>query len=120
MATDDYTEEQAVAHIRRLMDIVACTTSFGSSSASSPKTPGRSNSKGDVAQHQNDDGPNADARAKVSGSIPIVDAESAAASTVSMYPPPKLGQFYDFFSLSHLTPPLHCMLSFLSLPLSRI
>ncbi|XP_048426599.1 protein REDUCED CHLOROPLAST COVERAGE 2-like [Pyrus x bretschneideri] len=104
---DDYTEEQAVAHIRRLMDIVACTTSFGSSSASSPKTPGRSNSKGDVPQHQNDDGPNADARAKVSGSISIVDAESAAASTVSMYPPPKLGQFYDFFSLSHLTPPLH-------------
>ncbi|KAK9932119.1 hypothetical protein M0R45_019368 [Rubus argutus] len=24
-----------------------------------------------------------------------------------MYPPPRLGQFYDFFSLSHLTPPLH-------------
>ncbi|TQD80910.1 hypothetical protein C1H46_033537 [Malus baccata] len=103
----DYTEEQAVAHIRRLMDIVACTTAFGSSSAPSPKTPGRSNSKGDVPQHKNDDGPNADARAKVLGSISIVDAESSAASTVSMYPPPKLGQFYDFFSLSHLTPPLH-------------
>jgi protein TIF31 len=25
-----------------------------------------------------------------------------------MYPPPKLGQFYDFFTFSHLTPPLHC------------
>ncbi|KAK9932120.1 hypothetical protein M0R45_019369 [Rubus argutus] len=37
---EDYTEEQAVAHIRRLLDIVACTTSFGSSSSSSPRTPG--------------------------------------------------------------------------------
>lgn len=28
---EDYTEEHAVAHIRRLLDIVACTTCFGSS-----------------------------------------------------------------------------------------
>uniref|UniRef100_A0A803PDX6 Uncharacterized protein n=1 Tax=Cannabis sativa TaxID=3483 RepID=A0A803PDX6_CANSA len=26
---------------------------------------------------------------------------------ISMCLPPKLGQFYDFFSFSHLTPPLH-------------
>jgi hypothetical protein len=23
-------------------------------------------------------------------------------------PPPKLGEFYDFFSFAHLTPPVHC------------
>lgn len=27
---------------------------------------------------------------------------------VSMCPPPRLGQFYDFFSFSDLTPPVHC------------
>ncbi|KAJ7979570.1 Tetratricopeptide repeat (TPR)-like superfamily protein [Quillaja saponaria] len=27
---------------------------------------------------------------------------------VSIYPPPRLGQFYDFFSFSHLTPPIRC------------
>ncbi|CAL2226440.1 unnamed protein product [Prunus armeniaca] len=108
---DDYTEQQAVVHIRRLVDIVACTTSFGTSSASSPKTPGsgRSNSKesgleeSEAPQPPNVDEPNADPKTKVSGPVPIAGADPA----VSMYPPPKLGQFYDFFSLSHLTPPLH-------------
>nr|GMC61102.1 protein TSS [Ipomoea batatas] len=44
MVEEQYTEEQIVAHIRRLLDIVACTTSFGGSS-SSPKCTGRTGSK---------------------------------------------------------------------------
>lgn len=82
---EDYTEEQAIGHVRRLLDIVACTVSFGSSKPSSndaeppkpvsplPGSPGGGD-KGDVA--------------------------------AAMFPPPRLGQFYDFFSFSHLTPPI--------------
>ncbi|KAK9932140.1 hypothetical protein M0R45_019388 [Rubus argutus] len=118
---EDYTEEQAVAHIRRLLDIVACTTSFGSSSSSSPRTPGsgsvsapvRSNSKesgldeGEAPQQQNGDEHNAVPKTKVSGPIPIAGGPTEKGVESAMYPPPRLGQFYDFFSLSHLTPPLH-------------
>jgi protein TIF31 len=32
----------------------------------------------------------------------------AGAGEEPMYPPPKLGEFYDFFSFSHLSPPIHC------------
>ncbi|XP_050374260.1 protein REDUCED CHLOROPLAST COVERAGE 2 [Argentina anserina] len=111
---EDYTEEQAVAHIRRLADIVACTTSFGSSSSSSssPRTPGsapapvRSNSKESGLDEvgRNGDEQNAVSKSKVSSPIPIAGEKGGEPA---MYPPPKLGQFYDFFSLSNLTPPLH-------------
>eukprot|EP00271_Cylindrocystis_brebissonii_P010218 TRINITY_DN26344_c0_g1_i1.p1 TRINITY_DN26344_c0_g1~~TRINITY_DN26344_c0_g1_i1.p1 ORF type:complete len:2692 (-),score=551.04 TRINITY_DN26344_c0_g1_i1:1086-9161(-) len=33
LVEEDYTEETAVAHVRRLLDIVACTTSFGMSAS---------------------------------------------------------------------------------------
>ncbi|KAJ0031429.1 hypothetical protein Pint_14324 [Pistacia integerrima] len=88
---EDYTEEQAVAHIRRLLDIVACTNSFGPS----PKPVARSTSSAGVAVGQvANNGKDA--------------AENAAdkSDEVSMCPPPRLGQFYDFFSFSNLTPPL--------------
>ncbi|KAF2301376.1 hypothetical protein GH714_023396 [Hevea brasiliensis] len=40
MVEEDYAEEaQAVAHVRRLLDIVACTTRFNKSKRSSPSTP---------------------------------------------------------------------------------
>ncbi|CAM8979824.1 unnamed protein product [Rhodiola kirilowii] len=133
---EDYTEEQAIAHIRRLLDIVACTTSFGSpsSASASPRTPNRTNSK-DAAE-------SASATERIVGEISSasktkcaekkngggkkvrsgvgekadglegVNEEDAAAVTavekgeVAIYPPLKLGQFYDFFSFSHLTPPV--------------
>nr|XP_011459345.1 PREDICTED: clustered mitochondria protein homolog [Fragaria vesca subsp. vesca] len=111
---EDYTEEQAVAHIRRLVDIVACTTSFGSSSSSSPRTPGSapvpapvgSNSKDSGLDEgdQNGDEHNAVQKTKVSSPIPVAGDKGGESA---MYPPPRLGQFYDFFSLAHLTPPLH-------------
>ncbi|CAI9761027.1 unnamed protein product [Fraxinus pennsylvanica] len=33
-------------------------------------------------------------------------AEKVDAVAAMMYPPPRLGQFYDFFSFSHITPPV--------------
>ncbi|XP_048133887.1 protein REDUCED CHLOROPLAST COVERAGE 2 isoform X2 [Rhodamnia argentea] len=131
---EDYTEELAISHIRRLLDIVACTISFGSSSSSSssPKTLARAvakdsssskpNSPCDGAPFQSS-GPDADERdaancdpnlksggEKKADSIQkcagVVADKGDAASAVSLCPPPRLGQFYDFFSFSHLTPPV--------------
>ncbi|XP_038696013.1 protein TSS-like isoform X1 [Tripterygium wilfordii] len=122
---EDYTEEQAVAHIRRLLDIVACTTSFGPTS-SSPKTPGRSNSKetGSVketgsgspeSEATQDSGPESgsgsDAKLikKTTGAgsqISPKDRVETDSAAVSLCPPLRLGQFYEFFSFSNLTPPV--------------
>lgn len=51
------------------------------------------------------------ARTKGSGAPSVNNKEEA------MYPPPKLGQFYDFFSFAHLSPPLQCQISFSYCPL---
>ncbi|KAK9274864.1 hypothetical protein L1049_022118 [Liquidambar formosana] len=132
---EDYTEEAAVAHIRRLLDILACTTSFGSpspSSASSPKTPGRANpkepgsSEGEAPVFTGSDNAgetNSKAKAgeKKHGSAiggtqkgengakgggKEGDQKDGTDKAETMCPPPRLGQFYDFFSFSHLTPPV--------------
>jgi protein TIF31 len=47
-----------------------------------------------------------------SGKDACTDAMEKADAAVSMCPPPRLGQFYEFFSFSHLTPPVQCQLSF--------
>ncbi|XP_048322607.2 protein REDUCED CHLOROPLAST COVERAGE 2 [Ziziphus jujuba] len=129
---EDYTEELAVSHIRRLLDIVACTTSFGVST-SSPKPAGRANPKEPAQKEPGSDetgstSPNADElhvqKAKAAGEkkpgTAVVGgqrspngaknndaAEKGGDSPISMCPPPRLGQFYDFFSFANLTPPLH-------------
>ncbi|KAK7327766.1 hypothetical protein VNO77_21857 [Canavalia gladiata] len=100
---EDYTEELAVAHIRRLLDIVACTNSFGSSAKPSaakskePTEPGSENGS--------------ETNPKLKPGDPNPDSGNAKTEKVdgdiSMCPPPRLGQFYDFFSFSHLTPPFH-------------
>ncbi|XP_030456371.2 protein REDUCED CHLOROPLAST COVERAGE 2 [Syzygium oleosum] len=137
---EDYTEELAISHIRRLLDIVACATSFASSSSSpsssssssSPKTLARpvakdsSSSKPsnptDAAPFQGP-GPDAvderdaascDPNLKSGGEKKADKGDAAAAAAdkgeaaaaVSLCPPPRLGQFYDFFSFSHLAPPV--------------
>ncbi|KAK6273105.1 hypothetical protein POUND7_010188 [Theobroma cacao] len=99
---EDYTEELAIAHIRRLLDIVACTTSFGSSKPSARTVPKEPGSKESAAadngpSHGSDSSDNSKAKEKT---------EAAAVTVVSMCPPPQLRQFYDFFSFSHLTPPI--------------
>ncbi|KAJ4839776.1 hypothetical protein Tsubulata_026571 [Turnera subulata] len=109
---EEYTEEQAVAHIRRLLDIVACTTSFGPSSKPSPRTAAASSPKDSAgstdaepkAGPDNNNNGNKKA-AKDACTDPAAEKRDNAAA-ISMCPPPRLGQFYDFFSFSHLTPPI--------------
>ncbi|ERN07098.1 protein TSS isoform X1 [Amborella trichopoda] len=137
---EDYTEELAIAHIRRLLDIVACTTSFGSSAKnhSDPRNHGtqkeamangisaHNNSKNSKGVPEENDGPQENgevgARPKLGGkkencsngkgkpeaSMALASATEATekGDFSTMCPPPKLGQFYEFFSFSHLTPPL--------------
>ncbi|KAL2964774.1 hypothetical protein AAZX31_16G023000 [Glycine max] len=97
LVEEDYDEDRAVAHVRRLLDIVACTTSFGPSSLPPPK-----NDSGTVPKSGKPEAPPAKQSAK--------DAEAAAA-TVDIegeisHSCPKLENFYEFFSLSHLTAPI--------------
>ncbi|KAI5441207.1 protein REDUCED CHLOROPLAST COVERAGE 2 [Lathyrus oleraceus] len=80
---DYYTEECVVTHIRRLLDITACTSAFGKPTGKSNVAASVENSPKLKPKDQN---------------LDLADG--------SMYPPPRLGQFYDFFSFSHLTPPI--------------
>ncbi|KAL8494916.1 hypothetical protein ACS0TY_019182 [Phlomoides rotata] len=128
LVEEDYDEESATAHVRRLLDIVACTTSFGpsgnkdtSSSAASVTSKGvdagkdvrgaqdgktsKKGSKSPRAKSKKDNSPPppptaADSEAK-DGLSAVADGEGEMNNTS-----PKLGSFYEFFSLSHLTPPL--------------
>lgn len=132
--TEDYDEESATAHVRRLLDIFACTTTFGpsaskeSSSSSTAATPkggdvakdvrgaqdtktSKKSSKSPRAKSKKENSPPpeslaADSEAK-DGTPTSVDGEGEMNNTS-----PKLGSFYEFFSLSHLTPPLQCKISF--------
>ncbi|MCD7468574.1 hypothetical protein HAX54_006930, partial [Datura stramonium] len=125
----EYTEEQSVAHIRRLLDIVACTTCFGGSS-SSPKPTGRTGAEPgpENALAETKSGKPKNQEPKKAGSPTAAGLKAktskpdAAAAAVCgagdagdvaekgdpamMCPPPRLGQFYDFFSFAHLTPPI--------------
>ncbi|CAA7408118.1 unnamed protein product [Spirodela intermedia] len=130
---EDYTEELAVAHIRRLLDIVACTTAFGSPSSAknggagvaagavSGKADGRREQHPRPAEEEAvgfspqvealDDGSNPPEMIKKAGSSTSGGTKSSGDLSVNnkeeaMYPPPKLGQFYDFFSFAHLSSPL--------------
>ncbi|KAG8070424.1 hypothetical protein GUJ93_ZPchr0006g44035 [Zizania palustris] len=90
---ESYTEELAVAHVRRLLDIVACTTAFGAGSRTRKQAEQKPASPNAPA-------PEADKAAKPG-------SPGAVGGDEPMYPPPKLGQFYEFLSLSHLSPPIH-------------
>ncbi|GMH13786.1 hypothetical protein Nepgr_015627 [Nepenthes gracilis] len=139
---ENYTEELAVAHIRRLLDIVACTTAFGQkqfartgSKESGPQEPGSKVSRcgeSDVTcpfgggetttvksskekSSNSGNGGGSGARKKVKGEAAAGGGDEAKETEaavengdmpVPLCPPPKLGQFFDFFSFSHLTPPV--------------
>ncbi|XP_022721198.1 protein TSS-like isoform X2 [Durio zibethinus] len=106
MVDEDYTESQAVAHVRRLLDIVACTTRFSkpkrlrsqSSSGPSDSKPKKVYSR----PHQASDGGEGSTPEKTSISAAISESMDMAV----IHPTPKLSEFYDFFSFSHLTPPI--------------
>lgn len=123
-----------MAHIRRLLDIVACTTSFGGGTSSSPRPNGRTGHKDSGSNDAEAAPENTSTESipkpkisdKKSGSVSPgpqkwnptklenvstggdVGEKGDAAAAAIMCPPPRLGQFYDFFSFSHLTPPIQC------------
>ncbi|XP_076897493.1 protein REDUCED CHLOROPLAST COVERAGE 2-like [Bidens hawaiensis] len=104
---EDYTEHLAVGHVRRLLDIVACTTVYGGSTTGSKTTgSGKStvNRSGSSDEESNlEKKPSNGAKSpKTDGS----DLSEKCDPTAEIYPPPRLGQFYDFFSFAHLTPPI--------------
>ncbi|KAH9666953.1 hypothetical protein KPL70_020857 [Citrus sinensis] len=119
LSHDEYTEEsQAVAHVRRLLDIVACTTRFSKSRNSRLPPPSESCAKkngsrphppspnsGDLsdgaatAAADNRSGPRAT-------SSPVSSAVSPSLDMAAIHPTPKPSEFYDFFSFSHLAPPI--------------
>ncbi|XVF33173.1 hypothetical protein REPUB_Repub17cG0145800 [Reevesia pubescens] len=108
LTEEDYDEESAVAHVRRVLDIVACTTCFGPSATvkDQPKPDASKNApvaqdKGGAPAKKTTASTNRESSSKSSSKDVAVDAEGEMSHSC-----PKLGTFYEFFSLSHLTPPL--------------
>ncbi|KAL5998993.1 hypothetical protein ACLOJK_009942 [Asimina triloba] len=120
----DYDEVRAVAHVRRLLDIVACTTCFGPSAAKDAAA---------LAAVDKDckceAGKNAGGGAQDKPKNPTTKVQGSSKQPSASLPPPpptpstgkdatadgegemngacpRIGAFYEFFSLSHLTPPI--------------
>ncbi|KAK3001120.1 hypothetical protein RJ639_022477 [Escallonia herrerae] len=113
LVEDDYAEDSATAHVRRLLDIVACATSFGPSATKEPKSDAGKNARG----AQDSKGGKKSSKSNKQSSPPLSPPPSPSLSGASKDAAvdgegelsnscPKLGSFYEFFSLSHLTPPL--------------
>ncbi|KAI3715095.1 hypothetical protein L6452_22062 [Arctium lappa] len=96
---EEYTEDLAIAHVRRLLDIVACTTAFGGSTT--PKNAASTN-----RPSSSDEKSSGGAKSPKTEVSICSDQYEKGDTTAEIYPPPRLGQFYDFFSFSHLTPPI--------------
>ena len=105
---EDYDEERAVCHVRRLLDIVACTTSFGASPSANKDTVKPDASKNDKSSTTPES-----TKSPATAKQPPMDTEEADVDSEISHSCPKLGSFYEFFSLSHLTPPLQCITFFI-------
>ncbi|GMH21746.1 hypothetical protein Nepgr_023588 [Nepenthes gracilis] len=123
LVEESYDEESAAAHVRRLLDLVACTTSFGPSAHAKESDKGEDCKRARGAQdacsskkivklnkHSSIPAPattNATGNEKMpplsasKDDLSVVDGEGEQNSAC-----PKLASFYEFFSLSHLTPPI--------------
>ncbi|XP_010521533.1 PREDICTED: protein TSS [Tarenaya hassleriana] len=97
MVEEDYEKEcQAVDHVRRLLDIVACTTRFGRLKRDHSKS-----SKKSLVADGNQPQP------RGNSSEPSAPAAvSEGLDMVAIHPTPKLSDFYDFFSLPHVPSPI--------------
>nr|CAB3452701.1 unnamed protein product [Digitaria exilis] len=129
LVEEEYSEESAIEHVRRLLDIVACTTSFGPApppppppspkDADAAKEPSSSSSASKAAAASSGGrrtaspppaSPPAGAAKDSSAAKEAAAKESAAAAELEAEMSgacPRLGAFYEFFSLANLTPPLH-------------
>lgn len=119
--SEDYDEQRATAHVRRVLDIVACTTSFGASPSPTKdqglKLDASSTGSGKNAPGAQDKSAKKSTTTNTSKSQVSTGADkrdvAVDSETEMSHSCLKLGSFYDFFSLSHLTPPLQCTLSVL-------
>lgn len=117
LVEDEYDDVTAVAHVRRLLDIVACTTSFGpspkpddvKSAQDSGGAGGSSKKLGKGATGKQSSATAAAATEDAGGVVKgaaakddVLDGEGETMNNAC----PKLGGFYEFFSLAHLTPPI--------------
>ncbi|XP_023513818.1 protein TSS-like [Cucurbita pepo subsp. pepo] len=108
LVEEDYNEELAAAHVRRLLDVVACTTCFVSSPSGKDQNGGKLDGNGRNLSSALDKNSKKSSTSAVSASVKPDGsvAKQDEADTEISHSCPKLGTFYDFFSLSHLTPPL--------------
>ncbi|GLT77004.1 hypothetical protein SLA2020_486330 [Shorea laevis] len=105
---DDYEEESAVAHVRRVLDIVACTTCFGQSGAAKDQPKPDASKNASAEQDKSVGGKKSIGQERNKSPEKCSPKEVPADVDGEMsYTYPKLANFYEFFSLSHLTPPLH-------------
>lgn len=103
---EDYTEpSQSSAHVRRLLDIVACTTRFAKPKA---QVEGRAKKARAHAPSgpQSPPPPNGEVRPPPSSEPPVALPVPEGYEMAAIHPVPKLSDFYEFFSFSHLPPPI--------------
>lgn len=99
------TEAAAAAQVRRLLDIVACTTAFVNKPRDGAKHKSSKHARPATPPSPPALAASPDAHgAGAAQAPPISEAHDMAA----IRPPPRLGEFYDFLSFAHLTPPVHC------------
>ncbi|PKA48871.1 Clustered mitochondria protein [Apostasia shenzhenica] len=107
MVEEDYeTEGQAVEHVRRLLDIVACTTFFAKHTSRDGGCVGRARKQAaplPAASSPSSSTAVAGDRKSSEDSIPAISDKFDMAA---IHSPPKLGDFYDFFSFSNLPSPI--------------
>lgn len=104
MVEEEYEKEgHVLGHVRRLLDIVACTTWF-----SKPKTSSMDSRSKKTKAHSptTNSGPQQDPKSQNGPFVSIISGEN---DMEALHPTPKLSDFYDFFSFSHLTPPILCI-----------
>uniref|UniRef100_A0A5B6ZE29 Clu domain-containing protein n=1 Tax=Davidia involucrata TaxID=16924 RepID=A0A5B6ZE29_DAVIN len=111
MVEEDYTEEaHAVAHVRRLLDIIACTTRFakpkGGRATGSAATTEALAKKTRTQQTATPGPPSSPSHGEVRASEPSISTIAEGYEMAAIHPIPKLSDFYEFFSFSHLSPPI--------------
>lgn len=119
-----------MAHVRRLLDIVACTTRFGKSkggratstataAASSSSSPtgfsaGGTESRGKKSKSQSSSRPSSPTNGDVKTPRTPEPSVGEGYDMVAIHPIPKLSDFYEFFNFSHFTPPILSGFTFIS------
>ncbi|KAJ3694515.1 hypothetical protein LUZ60_009995 [Juncus effusus] len=118
LVEEDYDEETATSHVRRLLDIVSSTTSFGpappkdstvpSDSATSPTATSAGGKEKESKKGGARKGTSPPPSEKEKKEKEMKEKEASADVEAEMSAAcPRLGAFYEFFSLANLTPPLH-------------